>query len=849
MDDCLTPEQLEHLARGMAEESDVVMRRHIEECANCQSSFDVCLKNEAALNRLKKLIPAGSMTASSETIPSDAIPGYSIQGELKRGGQGVVYRAVQASTRRDVAIKVMREGPFAGASDKARFDREIEILAQLRHPNIVSIQDSGRASGHFYFVMDLIEGKSLDAWWADIPGEPDDSSPRIRGTLELFATLCDAVNAAHLRGIMHRDLKPSNVLVDDGDHPHVLDFGLARATDGAGQGMTFTGQFVGSLPWASPEQAQGLSGQIDIRTDVYSIGVMLYQVLAGRFPYDVTGGVRDVLDRIVNVDPSRPSGVSRRKIDDELDTIVLKCLSKEPDQRYQSAGEMARDLRRYLSGEPIEAKRHSFGYLLRKQVRRHRVAVSMAAGLALAVTIGFIATLGLWRRSERLRGEVESERTAAVNARNAEAEQREAAQAARDRALAQSDRLRATVDFLDKMLEAVDPIYAMENREITVREVVDVAAKDLEDGALVDQPEVECAIRSTIGTTYQGLGLLDQAEKHLRRALEIQRGLDDGEPRDLVIALNGVATLLEEKGEFTEAEAIYRESLKIALGTFAEVDLDLIKAKNNLAVLLTRTGKLEEAKALLDDIVAHVDQFGMDDAYAGVSVLASAAMVMAKMGDFEGAEPLMQQVVDVRREKLGNTHPKTTQAINNLGFLLLNMDRQSEAERLFREAIELDEKIYGDSHAQLATDLNNLGLVLADFGRIDEAIAVHRRALAIRRESLPKHHPDTILSLLNMAMAIMKDGRFADAEPVLAEVMQAPRKSWPVEPFAAEWIRLYYLGALAGANKTDEARELMKQLAAEFEENPNVPAEIMDQLSDFTRRFEAASPATTQSGE
>lgn len=337
--------------------------------------------------------------AQVTTLPPDAIAGYEILGEIHRGGQGVVYQAIQKSTRRKVAIKVMKEGPFAGPSDKARFDREVQVLAQLNHPNVVTIHDSGLAAGHFYFVMDYIAGLPLDAYMAG-------GKRSIEDTLRLFARICDAVNAAHLRGIIHRDLKPGNIRVDSDGNPHVLDFGLAKlslgeATDATQPAaLSITGQFIGSLPWASPEQAEGIPGNVDVRTDVYSLGVILYQMLTGRFPYEVIGNMRDVLDRIIGAEPARPSTI-RRQINDEVETIVLKCLGKSRDRRYQNAGELARDIGHYLAGEPIEAKRDSAWYVLRKHVQRHKIAALVAIVFAF-VLIAFAVTSSIQADRNRM---------------------------------------------------------------------------------------------------------------------------------------------------------------------------------------------------------------------------------------------------------------------------------------------------------------------------------------------------------------------------------------------------------------------------------------------------------------
>lgn len=319
----------------------------------------------------------------SESPATDMIPGYSIIREIHRGGQGVVYLAHQKATRREVAIKILLPGPLSGIGDRMRFEREIQVLAQLKHPNIVTIHDSGVAAGQSYYVMDYIAGQSLDTHVAGLRSEFEQKSSRGRhrhdsqtALLRLFAKICHAVNAAHLLGVIHRDLKPGNVRVGEDGEPYILDFGLARVSTGARdtidarQGISVTGQFLGSIPWASPEQAEMRPRSIDMRTDVYSLGVMLYQMLTGRFPYQVLGHWRDALENILSAQPTRPSSI-RRQIDDEIETIVLKCLSKEPARRYQSAGSLATDIDRYLCGEPIEAKRDSSLYLLRKLALRH----------------------------------------------------------------------------------------------------------------------------------------------------------------------------------------------------------------------------------------------------------------------------------------------------------------------------------------------------------------------------------------------------------------------------------------------------------------------------------------------
>lgn len=401
-----------------------------------------------------------------ERIPDGYFPGYEILGEIHRGGQGVVYRAVQRSTKRLVAVKLMHGGLAGGSAGRARFEREVEVLGRLHHPGIVKVHDSGvTTEGGIFYVMDYVAGEPLDGVIRRWRAQADTARRATTGTstssrsaarsstlgsgeldrrLELFAKVCEGVNAAHLRGVIHRDLKPANVRLDEDGEPVVVDFGLVKLTEsysssafasgpadaGPESGpdaptlappeapvMTATGQFVGSMPWSSPEQAEGAHDRVDTRSDVYSLGVILYQIVtSGRFPYAVIGTMRQVMQNILHTEPERPSSIDRA-VNDEVETILLKALAKEPDRRYQSAGELARDIRRYLDGEPIEAKRDSGWYLLTKAARKHRVPAGFAAAMAL-LTVAFTVLLGFkYAEADGLRAVAESRATAEANAR------------------------------------------------------------------------------------------------------------------------------------------------------------------------------------------------------------------------------------------------------------------------------------------------------------------------------------------------------------------------------------------------------------------------------------------------
>lgn len=322
---------------------------------------------------------------SPPSLPNDFFPGYELLEEIHQGGQGVVYKAVQQATKRTVALKVLLAGPFSSARQRHRFEREIDLVAGLEHPNIVTLYDSGvTQDDRHYFAMEYIHGTALNAYLSE-------KAFSVEETLRLFLKICVAVNYAHQHGVIHRDLKPGNICIDADGEPHVLDFGLAKVAGpdlSSGVPVTLTGEFTGTLAYASPEQTQGDPKLIDIRSDVYSLGVILYEMLTGKSPYPVIGRIDEVMKNISEAEPRKPSTLIRR-IKNEVETIVLKALAKEKERRYQSAGTLSRDIEHYLAGEPIDAKRDSSWYLIHKLLRRHRVHIAVAAVLVIA--IGFAA--------------------------------------------------------------------------------------------------------------------------------------------------------------------------------------------------------------------------------------------------------------------------------------------------------------------------------------------------------------------------------------------------------------------------------------------------------------------------
>jgi len=802
----------------------------------------------------------GSSAASAGVALLDSpapvtIPGYQLLREVHRGGQGVVYEAIQQSTRRRVAIKVMREGPFAGRAERARFEREVQILAQLKHPNIVTIHDSGVAAGHAYVVMDLVEGRPLDRHVAGCA--PAD-------VLRLFTKVCEAIHAAHLRGVIHRDLKPGNVLIDPAGEPRVLDFGLAKLADGdppssSAPTMTATGQFVGSLPWCSPEQADGAA--IDLRTDVYSLGVMLYQCLTGKFPYDVIGNMRDVLDRIIRAEPIPPSRVVRSSalqrpalrrpalrrrfglqsralhygINDEVETIVLKCLAKVPERRYQSAGELARDLRRYLAGEPIEAKRDALTYVLRKQLTRHKLPVAIAAAFLLVVFGGLATSLTFWQQAGAQRDEARREQQRA---------QREAA------------KHEAVNQFLQDMLAKANRGEQGGNPNVTVREVVDAAARELTAGTLHYPPEVEAAVRDTIATTYRALGLYEDAlplahdvvrlcrelygnehlavatalhnlgtlllykgdyaaaEPPLRQALEQRRELLGGAHEEVAATQMKLGALLRAKGDYTAAEPLLREALEQRQKSPAEHDLEVSKGLNELGLLLRATGKLDEAGSLLRQALEMRRKLHGDEHLDVATSANDLALLLRDKGQPGEAEPLFREALALYRRLLGDEHPYVATAMSNLAMVINDRGAFAEAEGLYREALLLNRKFLGEDHPSVAATLINFGTLLLQTGDLDGAEQQFLDALAIYRRTLGDEHPNVATLLHNLGALLRTKGDYARAEQLFRDVLTLRRKLLGAQHPAVAASLQNLAVVLTDQGHLDEAEPLARQALA-----------------------------------
>ncbi len=886
------------------------------------SHADLMPELREALRRAE-MIGSARDRARRQSSAGFAPAGYDLVREIRRGGQGVVFEAVQRSTGRTVAIKWMRDGSFAGPADRMRFEREVQILAQLNHPNIITIHDSGvTPAGDHYFVMNYVEGMPLDEYIermsnaVDQPAAVADAdrtqthagaagarvplcrhtgitgADGIRTGLRLMRTVCDAVHTAHLRGIIHRDLKPSNIRVDSRGEPHVLDFGLAKLSDaqaGAVGATEFTqsGQFVGSLPWASPEQVEGRSDLTDIRTDVYSLGVVLFQMLTGRFPYPVLGHIREVMDHITHTEPARPRSL-RADLDDEIETIVLKCLAKEPDRRYQSAGELARDIDRYLAGDAIEAKRDSIHYVLRKQLRRYRLPLGIAAAFLLLLFAGFGTSIYLWREALDEGNRARNAEIRAEIALAAEAEQRRLADASADKALLEAEEKSAINRFLQAILAAADPRDARD-RNITVRTALDEAANKLERPENAQSPRIEAAIRTTLGQTYRSLGEYAVAEGQLRRAVALYERADPtsldaanalnvlglvlvdldrpqeaidylqravaiaralpGQEVEHAVLLNSLANALYELERYDDAESGYREALAIQRERLGDVHVNVAESLDNLGMLLTQKSRYDEAEPLLREALSIQRQL-LDRHHPHLATtLSNLADVLCGRREPAEAEALFREALDIRLAVLGDSHPHVAVTLSRLAQVSRDRHQLPQAEEWLRQALAIRRKTPEEGWRPLVANLCNLADLLADSNRLDEAEALYREALDIRRERLGPDHVDTAEVMNNLAGVLLDREAVDDALQLYRGAFQILERVLPTDDFRICASKNNIANVLRRQKKYDEAeplhREVLAMLEAQYPQGHPYVARSMCNLANTLAAQQKTDAAVT----
>jgi len=755
--------------------------------------------------RLRGLVSDAAKGVSDASVAGMAVGPYRVVRELGHGGMGAVYLAERADGQFDqqVALKLIKRGMD---SDQilARFRMERQILARLHHPNIARLLDGGLTDdGRPFFAMEHVEGEPIDQY-CDTRRLPVDER------LRLFLDICGAVMYAHANLVVHRDLKPENILVAADGAVRLLDFGIAKVLADEDEPGTLTqaGLRVMTPAYASPEQVRG--GTVGTATDVYSLGMVLYELLAGRRPYEIESRSPIDVERVVcQTDPDRPSvrlarttggtaptadaiGRARRtetrrlrqRLSGDLDAICLKALRKEPRERYGSVEAFAEDIRRHLDGLPVSARAGTVGYRLRKSLERHRALVGTAA--AIVVTISSVVAFYTVRLAQE-----------------------------RDRARLEAAKASEVAGFLRGLFEVSDPSESR-GETVTARELLDEGALRAEEG-LANQPAVQATMMRVIGEVYAGLGLGDQARPLLERALERHRTLYGDVHEEVAASQTALAVVLQDLGELEAAEPLFREALATRRRLFGPKHPQVSESIGHLASWVETDGDYVEAERLFREALA-LDRtiYPPNDPHVAASVVKLGG-VLRRTGQIPEAEPLLREGLALQRSIYGNRHPDVASTVRNLAALLRDKGVYDESEALYREAIELRRAILGDAHPEVATTLNsyailldrkgdteraiavyrefielldqiyqgphpstaaaysNLAYSLKSVGRLDEAAAAFRRSIEVGERVLPEGHPNRAFPLIGLAGVYRERGRFTQAEPLLRQALELRR--------------------------------------------------------------------------
>lgn len=703
----------------------------------------------------------GSAVALASGFPAlgERIGPYEIIRLLGRGGMGVVYLAARADDqyRKEVAIKLM-SGGFASPEMMRRFRAERQILANLEHPNIARLLDAGTtAGGSPYVVMEYVDGRPADQYCAD-------KHLGIRGRLRLFQLIAKAVQYAHQNVVVHRDIKPANILVTDSGDPKLLDFGIAKllAPDYQLSGVTQAGDRVMTPDYASPEQIRG--EPITTSTDVYSLGALLYELLAGQPPFRSSGTLSQLEREICERVPERPSKVARsRELEGDLDRIVLKALHKEPDRRYASAAEFSADIERYLTGFPVIARPDSWRYRAGKFVGRHRIAVA-ASIIFVALVIAFGIGMALLARKAR-----EEARTAGQ-----------------------------VTDFLVNLFQSNDPGQT-KGDAITTRELLDRGAARIES-QLQNDPLVQARLLDTVGELYDTLGMWPQAERLLKKALSLR---EHKLPRDdLAVAntLHELGSISSDLNELDQGERSYREALRLYQAKLGPQNLKVAESLDDVGTMLFQRGRSDEAEKLFRQSLDLNTRLAGAKAMESMRALNNLSVVLSQRGDYANAERLTRQLVTLATETGGRYQDSVGYGWHNLATLLASLGRFAEAEAAIREAIAIRTRLYGKDNPLTAASEAVLGDVLARLGKFDEAKAAVVPALAEEMKSLGPQTLDTAYAQDCLGAVMLAEGDATQARRLFQAALQArERLLGPAHATVAlSWINLGHLDQAMG---------------------------------------------------
>ncbi len=770
--------------------------------ARVRADFERIIEARQRLGRAEVEVSANAGLLG--TLPSERIRGYRVTRLIGRGGQGVVYEATQLSTGRTVAIKTLKAGFLADAAQRSRFRREAQSLAALDHPYIVALFDGGEVAGHPFLVMEHLRAKPLREY-------VESHQPTVRETCVLFAKICEAVAAAHQKLWIHRDLKPANILIDEKGDPHVLDFGLAKLLEnGTEADITEGGELLGTRRYAAPEQFDGSPHKVDVRTDIWSLGVIFYETLVRQWPWGDRPG-SEIEHCIRSEDPVRPRRL-RRQMDDDVETIIVKCLSKDTNRRYATAEALASDVRRYIAGDAIDAKRDSRAYVLRKLLRRHRVAVSIAAAFGALLTTASILSTVLYIRAEGERQKAE------------DAEQ-----------------------FMANILAGVDPYVANGRDTALLNDILTEASARLCRGELVRAPESQIQVRLVIGNTYRSIAQYDEASEMLTRALELARSTYGKDHLVVAQCLRALGLLALHRGDWTEGLELADQTLAMRRRMLPNVDAAIAESfsdrgqcllvldrvfeaqsdfeaalevweqlgepddshiadtLNRLGLSLKASGRFEDAQVRFEEALA-IYRGTVDGEHPIIArTLGNIGNCQRALGRYDAAVSMLEASLVMRRKLLPDDHPELAAGINDLGYCLRYADRHAESLTLFEESYDLTRRLFQGDHPNVATSLENLGAALLSLNRPSEALPNFEASLEMRRRLFPGDHHHVADGQHHVARCLRLMGRTKDALPLAEGALRMGQRIYPGDHSNVASYGVNYADCLLAVGRREEA--------------------------------------------
>jgi serine/threonine-protein kinase len=719
------------------------------------------------------ILEASPQALASALRPDDAgerggrrIGPYRVLREVGRGGMGTVYLAEREDVRKRVALKVVR-GELAAPEKLERFLLERRILARLEHPGIARLLDAGVTDdGTPWFAMEYVDGEPLTEY-------ADRRRLSVSARLELFSQACSAVAYAHRSLLVHRDVKPSNILVSAEGELKLVDFGIAKLLDDeAEEGLTGTGVRLLTPEYAAPEQLRG--DPVTTATDVYALGLVLYELLTGRRAFRASSRTLGEVERLVlHTEPRRPSSAVlrreeadpaevarargteparlRRGLAGDLDAIVLKALRKEPAERYASVEALAEELARHRQRLPVLARRGSHAYRVRKFVERNRGGVAVAAAVLLAAAGAGLRERVLRGRAERLRDE--------ANVQAAKAEQ--------------------VSDFLVGLFGNADPFSHSAAGTDTLRLRDFLVQRGERVLAMDGQPEVKLQALNTLGRMYFGLGLDDRARPVLDSALALARRLYPAGHLEVVRSLHNLAEYHRNRSEYAESERDFREALAMGRPLLGDTSAEVVAALTGFGDMLRAEGKYAEGEPKLRRALATETTLHGPRSLEAAHVQNNLGLLLWESGRYAEAEPILRAALATLRDRLPPDHPETTSVENNLGILLANSGRAAEAEPLLRDALESKRRTFGPVHRRVANGMVNLAATLARLGRLDEAERDARGALAIDQRLYGERNVDVGILHRELAAILRQRGKLDEAEREARTALRIHRALFP----------------------------------------------------------------------